>query len=149
MLGLPVVQEVEAMTEKTAVSADVVPFFRYADAKRAIAFLEEAFGFERVMVIDGDGDTIHHAQMRLGNGIIMLSTRTGDGTELKSAADAGGPTMGVYWIVDDADAHCARARAAGAQVLREPQDEDYGGRDYTVLDLEGNVWSFGTYRPES
>jgi uncharacterized glyoxalase superfamily protein PhnB len=137
------------METKTAVTSDTVPFLRYKDAKAAIAFLERAFGFETMMAIEGEDGAIHHAQMRLGNGIIMLATRTGDGLEMKSAEDAGGPTMGVYWIVGDADAHYERAKSAGGRVLQKPQDEDYGGRDYTVLDLEGNLWSFGTYRPES
>ncbi|MCM0675632.1 glyoxalase [Micromonospora phytophila] len=53
----------------------------------------------------------------------------------------------VYVAVEDVDAHCARARAAGAEIVREPLDTDYGSRDYTARDLAGNVWSFGTYRP--
>ena len=61
--------------------------------------------------------------------------------------DAGGVTMGVYVIVEDADAHFARAKAAGAEIAREPVTQDYGGRDYTCKDPEGNVWTFGTYDP--
>jgi uncharacterized glyoxalase superfamily protein PhnB len=53
----------------------------------------------------------------------------------------------IYIAVDDLDAHCERARAAGAEIVREPYDTDYGSRDYSARDLEGNVWSFGTYRP--
>jgi uncharacterized glyoxalase superfamily protein PhnB len=54
----------------------------------------------------------------------------------------------VYVVIDgDVDDHCARARAAGAEIVREPEDQDYGGRDYTARDPEGNVWSFGSYEP--
>jgi uncharacterized glyoxalase superfamily protein PhnB len=56
-------------------------------------------------------------------------------------------TQGIYIVVDDCDAHCDRARKSGALILRDPLDEDYGGRGYTCRDLEGHVWSFGTYDP--
>ena len=61
--------------------------------------------------------------------------------------DAGGVTMSTYVVVEDADAHFARAKAAGAQITREPVTQDYGGRDYTCRDPEGHVWTFGTYDP--
>jgi len=61
--------------------------------------------------------------------------------------DAGGVTMSVYVIVDDVDAHFARAKAAGAVITREPVTQDYGGRDYTAQDPEGHVWTFGSYDP--
>jgi uncharacterized glyoxalase superfamily protein PhnB len=60
---------------------------------------------------------------------------------------AGGSTASLYVIVDDVDAHCARARAAGAEILIEPADQSYGGRDYSCRDLDGHLWSFGTYDP--
>ena len=50
-------------------------------------------------------------------------------------------------VVDDVDAHCARARGAGAEILVEPFDPEYGGRMYTCRDPEGHVWSFGSYDP--
>ena len=62
-------------------------------------------------------------------------------------AAAGGVTMSTYVVVDDADAHFARAKAAGAPIVREPVTQDYGGRDYTCKDSEGHVWTFGTYDP--
>ena len=55
--------------------------------------------------------------------------------------------QGIYVVVDDPDAHCARARAAGAELTREPTDQDYGAREYSALDPEGTEWSFGTYDP--
>jgi len=56
-------------------------------------------------------------------------------------------TGGIYVVVTDVDAHCARARAAGATIVREPVDQEYGGRDYACRDLEDHLWSFGTYAP--
>jgi uncharacterized glyoxalase superfamily protein PhnB len=69
------------------------------------------------------------------------------GQMLVRPRDAGGVTMSVYIVVADADAHFARAKAAGAEIMREPVTQDYGGRDYTCKDPEGNVWTFGTYDP--
>ncbi|MEX2227467.1 MAG: VOC family protein [Dehalococcoidia bacterium] len=134
---------------KTAVTADIVPFLRYKDARAAIDWLEKAFGLETVAVYGEQDGEIGHAQMRIGNGVIMLSTAKDDGMGMKSPRDLPGVSMGIYVIVPDADAHYERAKAAGAQILMAPVDQDYGGRDYTVRDLEGNVWSFGTYRPEA
>jgi uncharacterized glyoxalase superfamily protein PhnB len=119
----------------------IVPFLRYRDAPRAIEWLCEAFGFERIFVVPGEGGTIGHAQLRIGEGIVMLSSQHVPGSERISAEE------GIYVVVPDADAHCARAKAAGADVFREPEDQDYGGRDYSVRDLEGHYWSFGTYQP--
>jgi uncharacterized glyoxalase superfamily protein PhnB len=112
----------------------VFPVLRYADAHAAIAFLVAAFGAERHAVY-ADGGTVQHAELRLGNGIVML----GSGDVSANAS--------VYVVVDDPDAHYARARAAGAEIVREPHDTDYGSREYGARDPEGNAWSFGTYQP--
>ena len=120
------------------------PSFRYADAPAALDWLEKAFGFEREMVAEGDGEgQVAHAQMRFGDGMIMLGSTRGD--EADSAVGAGR----TYVAVPDGevDSHCERARAAGAEIVREPENQDYGSRDYSARDPEGNLWSFGTYRP--
>jgi uncharacterized glyoxalase superfamily protein PhnB len=70
------------------------------------------------------------------------------GPEYRNPKRLGGHTQLVYVYVDDVDAHCERARAAGAEILREPEDQDYGARDYTARDPEGHIWSFGNYRPQ-
>jgi uncharacterized glyoxalase superfamily protein PhnB len=118
------------------------PSLRYEDAPAAIEWLEKAFGFEREMVVEEDEGRIAHAQLRYGDGIVMLGSERDDGW---------GPHAGRSWVYvaveGDVDAHHERARAAGAEVLREPTDQDYGSRDYSVRDPEGNIWSFGTYRP--
>ena len=116
---------------------NVYPFLRYADADAALEWLGRAFGFEEVEVHrGGDGETapIVHAEIALGPGIVMFGQ--GDPAD-----------RGIYVAVDDADAHYEQAKAAGAEIVREIEDTDYGSREYTARDPEGNVWSFGTYRP--
>ena len=127
----------------------VIPALQYRDAKAAIEFLCKAFGFEKNAVHEGPDNSIAHAQLTLGNGMVMLgSVKDSEyGKLLVRPADAGGVTMGIYVVVDDADAHFARAKASGATIVREPVTQDYGGRDYTCKDPEGHVWTFGTYDP--
>lgn len=127
--------------------SDIAPFIRYRDARRAIAWLKDAFGFESLFVVDGEGDGVGHAQLRAGDGVIMVSTLRDDALRMTVPGPDGHSTVGIYMTIDDPDAHFARARAAGAAVIHEPMDQDYGGRDYTVRDPEGHIWSFGSYRP--
>jgi uncharacterized glyoxalase superfamily protein PhnB len=137
------------MTVKPA----IIPGLRYKDAPRAIDFLCEAFGFERHAVYPDPNDpkVIMHAQLIDRGNMIMLGSGTDNEykrkAEIKSVAEAGGATMGLYVTVDDVDAHADRARAAGAEIFLEPMDQDYGGRGYSCRDTEGNVWSFGSYDP--
>jgi uncharacterized glyoxalase superfamily protein PhnB len=130
-------------------TATVIAALQYEDAPSAIEFLCRAFGFERKAVYEGEGGTVAHAELTLGNGMIMLGSAndTEHGRLLVRPRDAGGVTMSIYVIVQDPDAHFARARAAGAQIMREPVTQDYGGRDYTCKDPEGHVWTFGSYDP--
>ena len=130
-------------------SASIIPTMPYRDAAAAIDWLCRAFGFERHLVVPGEDGTILHAQLSFGNGMIMLGSAKDSeyGKLMRRPGDVGGVTMSVYVVVDDADAHCARAKAAAATIIREPEAEDYGGRDYTCKDPEGNVWTFGTYDP--
>lgn len=127
----------------------VIPALQYRDARAAIDFLCKAFGFEKNAVYEEPDGSIAHAQLTLGNGMVMLgSVKDSEYSKLLvRPADAGGVTMSVYVVVDDADAHFARAKAAGATIVRKPVTQDYGGRDYTCKDPEGHVWSFGTYDP--
>jgi uncharacterized glyoxalase superfamily protein PhnB len=121
--------------------ATVFPTLSYDDAKAAIDFLVDALGAERYAVYAGDDGTVQHAELRWGNGLVMLGSAKGDRS---AARGAGG---GVYIVVDDADAHAQHARAAGAEITREPYDTDYGSREYSTRDPEGNEWHFGTYQP--
>jgi uncharacterized glyoxalase superfamily protein PhnB len=117
----------------------ITPVLRYRDALAAIEFLERAFGFKATAVYE-NGDRVEHAQLVFGDGMVMLSTDS----EQPWGSHAG--QGWTYVVVDDTDAHHERARAAGADVIREPEDQEYGSRDYTARDPEGNLWSFGTYR---
>jgi uncharacterized glyoxalase superfamily protein PhnB len=118
------------------------PLMRYRDAPAAIEFLKAAFGFrERETHANPDG-TIAHAELSLGNGILMIGSDRDDPLHGRRAGQGW-----VYVAIDDPDAHCARARAAGAEITSELHDTDYGSRDYAARDLEGNFFSFGTYRP--
>ena len=118
------------------------PTLTYDDAARAVEFLCTAFGFERQEVMEGPDGRIAHAELRFGDGIVMLgTTRDGD--------FATGGNQVVYVAVDDTDAHHAQAVGAGAEIVRAPFDTDYGSRDYAARDPEGNIWAFGTYRPEA
>jgi uncharacterized glyoxalase superfamily protein PhnB len=126
----------------------IIPTLKYRNAKSMIDWLGRAFGFEKHAVY-GEGDVVHHAQLVYGGGMIMLGS-TGAGTfdELQTPPAPGAPvTQSPYIIVPDADAHHARAVAAGAVIVRPLVDADYGGRGYTCRDPEGHVWNFGTYDP--
>lgn len=127
----------------------VIPALQYKNAKAAIEFLCRAFGFEKNVVYETPDGSVAHAQLTLGNGMVMLgSVKDSEYSKLlMRPADAGGVTMSVYVVVEDADTHFASAKAAGATIIREPVTQDYGGRDYTCKDPEGHVWTFGTYDP--
>ncbi len=134
------------MAQKSA----IIPAMRYQDAPAAIDWLCEAFGLERHLVVPGPDGTITHAQLSFGSGMIMLgSGKKGEFDKmLRQPGETDGQvTQTIYMVVDDVDGHCDRARAAGAQITTEPEDQDYGGRLYTCRDLEGHVWSFGSYDP--
>ncbi|GAA4685358.1 VOC family protein [Phytohabitans rumicis] len=119
----------------------IYPVFRYADARAAIDWLVTAFGFEVGSVTDGPDGSVTHAELTYGTGMIMVGQGKPAGG--LPAADE----WRVYVAVDDVDAHHARATAAGAEVVMPLTDQPYGSREYGARDLEGNVWSFGTYRP--
>jgi len=129
----------------------VIPALQYNDAKAAIEFLCSAFGFEKHLVVDGPNNTIAHAQLSFGNGMIMLGSHPHEGEYGEWVRPPEPPalinTQGIYVVVSDPDAHCARAKAAGAKIVMPLSDKDYGGRDYTARDIEGNIWTFGNYDP--
>jgi uncharacterized glyoxalase superfamily protein PhnB len=125
----------------------VWPCINYRDAPGAIAFLTEAFGFVESLVVPGETDgVIEHAQLTWPEGGgVMLGTADRDGNEFSQM-----PTSCASTYVVTADPHAvyARATAAGARVVREMRDEDYGSTGFSVRDPEDNIWSFGTYAGE-
>lgn len=115
----------------------------YKDPFTALDWLEKAFGFERTMVItDADGN-LGHSEMKFGDGYIMVGSEWTD--YVASPNSVGGKcTQSIHVQLEDGiDAHCERARAAGAVIVREPEDQFYGDRVYAARDPEGHVWSFG------
>lgn len=136
-------------TEKST-APSVIPTMRYNDAAAAVAWLCEAFGFEKHFVAPGENGAIVHARLVFGNGMIMLgSARAGefDGFQKPPSALGGVVSQSPYIIVGDADKHYARAVAAGAEIVIEIRDEAYGGRGYSCRDPEGHLWNFGSYDP--
>jgi len=130
--------------------AKIMPTMRYHDAPAAIDFLVRAFGFEKRLVVPGEGRAIVHAELTLGDDMIMLGSAADDelGRLQKPPRDVGGVcTQSAYVVVPDADAHHARAVAAGAKVVMPLEDKGYGGRGYGCLDPEGHLWHFGTFDP--
>lgn len=114
----------------------------YRDPLKALDWLEQAFGFERSMVItDADGN-LGHSEMTFGTGYFMVGPEWTD--HVASPASVGGKnTQTVHVHLEDGiDDHCARARAAGAVIVREPEDQFYGDRVYSARDPEGHVWTF-------
>lgn len=132
----------------TPTVSDIYPCLFYRDAAKAIDFLQNAFGFEKRMVAPGPDDTIAHSELSLGTSVVMVSTARSEKGWV-SPRDLPAVNQIVCMYVKDIDAHYARAKAAGARITIELHDTDYGSRDYTCLDPEGNTWSFGTYRPGS
>jgi uncharacterized glyoxalase superfamily protein PhnB len=134
----------------TASRSTVIPGLRYRNAPAAIDWLCQVFGFERHAVYEGENGTIGHAELTLGDGMIMLGTGKDDeyGRGFKSPEELGGiETRSVYLVVPDADAAHARAVADGAVIVRPLHDTPYGSREFTVKDPEGHSWSAGTYDP--
>jgi uncharacterized glyoxalase superfamily protein PhnB len=118
----------------------VIPYLSYKNGKGAIDFLAKAFGFEVRGVLPGPGQSVMHAELGLGDSVVYLGTP--EGYEPKRAPKDRNAAVLVY--VDDVDAHCARAREAGAKIEQEPSDMFYGDRVYNATDLEGQMWFFHT-----
>lgn len=125
----------------------------YRDPARMIDWLCEAFGFELRIKVEGEGGRVEHSELTYGDGVVMVgSERTDDaverfGNRWLSPLTAGGNTQSLMLYVDDVDAHCAQARAAGARIVSEPSLHDYGDdhwadRSYGCVDPEGHTWWF-------
>ena len=130
--------------------AMIIPTMRYHDAASAIEWLCEAFGFVRHLVVPGENGKIVHAQLTLGNGMIMLGSSEEDeyGELVKPLANVDSPcTQSPYIVVKDIDALYEKAQAAGAIIEIELKEEDYGGKVFSCRDPQGQLWNFGSYNP--
>ena len=127
-----------------------IPTLRYRDAKAAIVYLCDVFGFQRHAVYEEKDGSVMHAELSLGNGMIMLgsATDTEYGKNIVQPDEVGRKeTQSPYLVVADADAVYARAKAAGFEMVVDIKDEDYGGRGFSCRDAEGHLWNVGTYDP--
>ena len=121
----------------------VVPAVVYKDSMAAFEWLQTAFGFEPAMLLtDADG-RLAHSEMTFGDGWIMVGNEWSD--DHRSPANLGGKNTQTVHVqmTTGIDAHCARAREAGAEIVMEPEDQFYGDRSYRARDLEGHIWTFG------
>ena len=128
---------------------EIIPCMSYHDANAMISWLGEAFGFTEKVVYRGPDNSVAHAELTLGNGMIMLGSAKTDGFGLlqKTPRQLGGTSQSAYIMIDDVDAHHARAKAAGAEIVRPLENTDHGSREYSARDPEGHLWNFGTYDP--
>jgi uncharacterized glyoxalase superfamily protein PhnB len=115
----------------------------YQDPRAALAWLEQAFGFELAMLLEDPQGAVAHAEMRFGASLVMVGAEwSADHKSPKSLAGKNTQSVHIH-IETDIDAHCARARTAGAEITQEPQTQFYGARTYRCRDLEGHIWTVG------
>jgi uncharacterized glyoxalase superfamily protein PhnB len=119
----------------------IFPEIRYRDAAAAASWLERAIGFRRTLMLPGSDGSIMHAEFRLERGVLMIGARS------QSSGEFADLTHFANLQVSNPDEHCARARAAGATIVREPQTAPYGARFYAARDSEGFLWWVSNYKP--
>jgi uncharacterized glyoxalase superfamily protein PhnB len=125
---------------------DAIPYLYYKDAAAAVEFLSKAFGFAVRNVHKDDTGGVMHGELGIGASAVMIGPAR-DEFGFKAPNELPARHSGVWCYVDDSDAHCAKARAAGATIVREPTDQFYGVREYTARDIEGHEWFFSTPLP--
>jgi uncharacterized glyoxalase superfamily protein PhnB len=119
------------------------PLLWYQNPRAAIAWLEQAFGFETRLIVDDGAGGVIHSELTLGDGYVMVVGPPRNGA-VSPAAFGGRATQGVHvQLKAEIDARCEQARAAGARIEREPETQPYGDRVFTCRDLEDHPWSFG------
>ncbi len=125
------------------------PCLSYRDRRAALDWLEAAFGFETSLLVTDDSGEIGHAEMTWQDVRISIANEWSSPDLLgpasfRSPANLGGVSTGFLrlFLESGLDAHCERARAAGAVITQEPADQFYGDRTYRCLDLDGHVWTF-------
>lgn len=129
--------------------SNIIPGMRYRDAPAAIDWLCNVLGFERHLVVPNDDGTIAHAQLVLGNGMIMLgSSHESEFDDMVVPSTREGKlTQSAYIVVEDIRACYKRVQAAGANIVMELTEQHYGGSLFSVRDPEGQLWNVGSYNP--
>ena len=136
----------DPLADAGAPAPQVWPSLRARDARGLIRFLVDVVGFEEIVVY-GDGDVVNHAQLSWPEGGgVMLGTARSDPDDPWPLVPG---SSGAYVVTERVDEVHARAVSAGAEIVQELQDTDYGSHTFALRDPEGNHWSFGTYRGES
>jgi uncharacterized glyoxalase superfamily protein PhnB len=138
------------MSKPVIRGSTIIPGLRYRDAHAAIDFLCSAFGFNRHAVYENERGGVDHAQLTYGSGMIMLGDVRDDepGQRIAQPDDIGGrETQCAYVAVADCRAHYQQSVAAGAEIVDDYAEKDYGGAGYSCRDPEGHLWYFGSYDP--
>jgi uncharacterized glyoxalase superfamily protein PhnB len=120
--------------------SQVIPYLYYADVPNAVEWLIKVFGFEKIAV-EPTGNGRHHGEVRFGVGVVMMGTADKQQFGSTSPRQATARTSGVFVYLDDVDGHCARAKAAGVEIVHDISDQEYG-RTYWARDPEGHDWFF-------
>lgn len=130
-----------------------IPNLIYKDANAAVSFLKTTFGFKEHGIYKDDNGNIFHAQLAMGNALVMINPfnpQTAFGKMMNIPKNLDGyNTQTPYFIIDNVDEHYKNAKANGAEIVMDIKDEDYGGRGYSCKDPEGYIWNFGSYNPYS
>ncbi len=113
----------------------------YKDPRTALDWLAKAFGFETSMIIEDDQGNVVHSEMRLGSGYVMIGGEWADNIKAPSSIGGANSQTIHIQIETDVDAHCEKARAAGARIVQEPETQFYGDRSYRAIDPEGHMWT--------
>ena len=123
--------------------SSLISALSYRDPRAALTWLEKAFGFEVAMLIEDADGNVAHSEMRHGDSLVMIGSEWS--ADHASPASIGGKNTQTVHIqlTTDVNAHCERARAAGAEIIMEPEDQFYGDRSYRCRDPEGHVWTVG------
>ena len=119
----------------------ISPYLNYEDTGAMMEWLAEAFGMTERHALRGTDGRVIHAEMALEDSVVMMGS---PGGKFRSPRRLGQITQSLYVYIDDVDAHCARARAAGAEIVEEPAEQGYGDRRYGVRDPEGHQWFFAS-----
>ena len=130
------------MSEESNHRATFGSALAYKDPRAALEWLEKAFGFETTMLLTDEAGNVAHSEMSYGNGYLMIGNEWAANIKAPSSVDGGNTQTVHVQLTEDIDAHCERARAAGARIDMEPEDQFYCDRTYRAMDPEGHMWTF-------
>ena len=131
----------------------IIPCLSYNDAPAAIDWLCKSFGFQKKMVVPAGENKIAHAQLTIGDSMIMVNS-SGMETEfsklIKTPSEVGSVVTQTPYVIlsaEEIDAHYENAKSNGAKIIQQLAEQDYGGKNFSCYDIEGHLWSFGSYDP--